>query len=117
MQPPSPTMRAAGALAVLAPAACAPATRQTASGAVPAAAHAPPATHTAPYTDADVRVMSGMIGHHPQAVMMAGWAPSHGASAAGRGLCERVVVGQRDEIVMMQRWLRDRHGTGPDADT
>ena len=109
-------MRAAGALAVLAAAACAPAT-QTASGAVPDAAHAPPATHTAPYTDADVRFMAGMIGHHAQAVMMAGWAPSHGASAAVRALCERIVVGQRDEIVMMQRWLRDRHETVPDVDT
>src|SRR3989441_11608528 len=117
MQPPSPTMRAAGALAVLAAAACAPATRQTSSGAVPDAAHAPPATHTAPYTDADVRFMAGMIGHHAQAVMMAGWAPSHGASQALSALCERIVVGQRDEIVLMQRWLRDRHETVPGVDT
>src|SRR5207249_2894629 len=76
-----------------------------------------PVTHTAPYTDADVRFMAGMIGHHAQAVLMAGWAPSHGASQALRALCERIVVGQRDEIVMMQRWLRDRHETVPDIDT
>ncbi len=33
-----------------------------------------------PYTAADVRFMAGMIGHHAQAVLMGGWAPSHGAS-------------------------------------
>jgi uncharacterized protein (DUF305 family) len=47
---------------------------------------------------------------------MAGWAPAHGASASLRTLCERIVVGQSDEIVIMQRWLRDRHETLPDAD-
>ncbi len=69
-----------------------------------------------PYTAADVHFMAGMIGHHAQAVLMAGWAPSHGASDAVRLLCERIVVSQRDEIVLMQRWLRERHETVPDAD-
>ncbi|MEP7344953.1 MAG: DUF305 domain-containing protein [Gemmatimonadaceae bacterium] len=69
-----------------------------------------------PYTAADVYFMSGMIGHHAQAVLMAGWAPSHGASQSVRILCERIVVGQRDEITFMQRWLRDRRETVPDAD-
>jgi uncharacterized protein (DUF305 family) len=57
-----------------------------------------------------------MIDHHAQAVMMAGWAPSHGASASVRGLCERIVVAQRDEIAFMQRWLRERHLRVPEAD-
>ena len=35
------------------------------------------------YTAADVRFMSGMIGHHAQAVTMGGWAPSHDASGSG----------------------------------
>ena len=61
-----------------------------------------------PYNAADVRFMSGMIDHHAQAILMAGWAPSHGASASVRALCERIVVGQRDEIALMQRWLRER---------
>jgi len=61
-----------------------------------------------PYTAADVHFMSGMIGHHAQAVLMAGWAPTHGASHAVAVLCERIVVGQRDEIAFMQRWLQDR---------
>src|SRR5213083_1300590 len=68
------------------------------------------------YTAADVRFMAGMIGHHAQAVLMAGWAPSHGASPSLRALCERIVNGQRDEIVLMQRWLRERHEAVPDAD-
>ena len=68
-----------------------------------------------PYTRADVHFVSGMIAHHAQAVLMAGWAPTHGASASVRGLCERIAVGQRDEIAFMQRWLRERHETVPDA--
>src|SRR5207249_3287608 len=47
---------------------------------------------------------------------IAGWAPSHAASAAVRALCERIVVGQRDEIALMQRWLRERHEPVPEAD-
>jgi uncharacterized protein (DUF305 family) len=48
------------------------------------------------HTQADVAFMSGMIAHHAQAVQIAGWAPSHGASPAVRRLCERIVVAQRD---------------------
>jgi uncharacterized protein (DUF305 family) len=70
----------------------------------------------APYTAADVHFMSGMIQHHAQALLMAGWAPTHGASAAVRALCERIVVGQRDEIVLMRRWLDERHEPVPVAD-
>ena len=66
------------------------------------------------YTAADVRFMQGMIGHHAQAVVMAGWAPSHGARADVRILAERIDVAQRDEIAMMQRWLRERNQTVPD---
>jgi uncharacterized protein (DUF305 family) len=64
---------------------------------------------------ADVDFMSGMIPHHAQAVIMAGWAPSHGARQDVRILCERIVVGQRDEIAMMQTWLDDRGLPVPDA--
>lgn len=69
-----------------------------------------------PFNAADVRFMSGMIDHHAQAILMAGWAPSHGASASVRALCERIVVGQRDEIGLMQRWLRERGLPVPDGD-
>jgi len=59
--------------------------------------------------------MAGMIPHHAQAVVMAGWAPSHGARADVAVLCERIVVAQRDEIAMMQTWLGDRGQVVPDA--
>jgi uncharacterized protein (DUF305 family) len=68
-----------------------------------------------PYTAADVRFMQGMIGHHSQAVVMAGWAPSHGASKSVRILAGRIDVAQRDEIAFMQRWLTERKLSVPDA--
>jgi uncharacterized protein (DUF305 family) len=61
-----------------------------------------------PYTQADVDFMSGMIAHHRQALVMAEWAPTHGANASIRTLAERIINGQQDEIATMQRWLRDR---------
>jgi uncharacterized protein (DUF305 family) len=64
---------------------------------------------------ADVEFMSGMIPHHAQAVIMAGWAPTHAARQDVAILCERIVVGQRDEILTMQNWLRDRGLPVPDA--
>ncbi len=69
-----------------------------------------------PYTRADIYFMSGMISHHAQAIKMARWAASHGASPAVLRLCERVITGQSDEIVLMQTWLRDRRQPVPEAD-
>ena len=68
-----------------------------------------------PYSDADIGFMTGMIPHHAQAVIMAGWAPSHGARSDVAILCERIVVGQADEIRSMQTWLDDRALPVPDA--
>jgi uncharacterized protein (DUF305 family) len=67
-----------------------------------------------PFTAADVHFMQGMIHHHAQAVVMAGWAQSHGARADVKTLAQRIDVGQRDEIAFMQRWLRERHENVPD---
>jgi uncharacterized protein (DUF305 family) len=75
----------------------------------------PPGLGRLPYSDADVDFMSGMIPHHAQAVIMAGWAPTHGARKDVAIFCERIVVGQRDEIATMQSWLRDRGLPVPDA--
>jgi len=75
----------------------------------------PPGLGRLPYSDADVEFMSGMIPHHAQAVVMAGWALSHGARPDVAVLCERIVVGQRDEIAMMRTWLADRGLEVPDA--
>ena len=68
-----------------------------------------------PYTEADVHFMSGMIGHHAQAIVMAHWAPTHGASSSLRILAERIINAQQDEIGTMQRWLRARGQPVPEA--
>jgi uncharacterized protein (DUF305 family) len=68
-----------------------------------------------PFSVADVNFMSGMIPHHAQAVVMAGWAVSHGARNDVRILCERIAVAQRDEIKFMQTWLNDRGQEVPEA--
>lgn len=70
-----------------------------------------------PFVDADVKFMQGMIHHHAQAILISKWAPSHGASDAVQRLCERIVVAQRDEIMMMTTWLRQRGLEAPTADT
>jgi uncharacterized protein (DUF305 family) len=67
-----------------------------------------------PYTEADIRFMSGMISHHAQAIRMAGWAVSHGASPAVVRLTERIINAQSDEIKFMQRWLGDRRQPVPE---
>jgi uncharacterized protein (DUF305 family) len=113
-----------GALLVLgALTACGGAARSPmrASGPVPGRALSPAAQAAAdsgrqPYSEADVHFVSGMIGHHAQAIQMSGWCPSHGAGASLQVLCERIVVAQRDEIAIMQNWLRDRRLPVPEAD-
>ena len=69
------------------------------------------------HSAADVKFMNDMIGHHAQAVTIAAWAPTHGASPAVQRMAERVVVGQNDEIAIMQRWLRERKEPVPEADS
>ncbi len=80
-----------------------------------AAAQQSPQPGVYPYNEADVRFMTGMIPHHAQAVLIAGWAASHGARRDVSILCERIVVGQRDEIALMQTWLEDRGEPVPEA--
>jgi uncharacterized protein (DUF305 family) len=69
-----------------------------------------------PYTKADIEFMSGMIAHHAQAVKMAGWAKSHGASSSLQIFCGRIAMGQTAEIGLMQQWLRERNQTVPEPD-
>ncbi len=68
-----------------------------------------------PYIAADVQFMSGMIHHHAQAIVMARWAPTHGASSTVLTLCSRIINAQGDEIALMQQWLRDRRQVVPEA--
>jgi uncharacterized protein (DUF305 family) len=78
------------------------------------AARAPSDTGHQPYTAADVHFISGMMLHHAQAILIAGWAASHGAGSAVQVLCDRIVVSQRDEIALFKTWLDDRHEAVPD---
>ena len=66
------------------------------------------------YTAADVRFMQGMIGHHAQALVMTALIPERTTRTDIRALGERIEVSQKDEIKMMQQWLRDRNQTVPD---
>ena len=74
----------------------------------------PPAAAT-PVSAADVHFMSGMIPHHAQAVLIAGWVASHGTREDLVRLAERIIVAQRDEIALMRNWLRDRGQSVPDS--
>jgi uncharacterized protein (DUF305 family) len=67
-----------------------------------------------PYTRADVQFMQNMIAHHGQAITMASWATTHGASDELRVLAARIDVAQRDEIATMQRWLSERGESAPE---
>src|SRR3989441_3462779 len=71
----------------------------------------PPRSTLFPYTT----LFRSMIGHHAQAIVMAGWAASHGASPSVRTLAARIINAQRDEIAFMQQWLRNRLQPVPGA--
>jgi uncharacterized protein (DUF305 family) len=90
-----------------------PAARGQGEAAAIAQARADSVRH--PYTEADVRFMSGMISHHAQAIVMGGWAPTHDASPSVRTLCARIINAQQDEIATMQQWLRERQQPVPEA--
>jgi uncharacterized protein (DUF305 family) len=78
---------------------------------VRASAQKPPS-----YTAADVRFMQGMIGHHAQALAMTALIPARSSRQDIRLLGQRITVSQKDEIAMMQQWLRDRHQQVPARD-
>jgi uncharacterized protein (DUF305 family) len=88
---------------------------QAQSGATPARARDTSANAQHAYTAADIQFMDGMISHHAQALVMAGWAASHGASPAILTLTARITNAQQDEIAGMQKWLRDRGQPVPEA--
>jgi uncharacterized protein (DUF305 family) len=66
------------------------------------------------FTKADVAFMRDMIHHHAQAVTMSRMAPGNGASSAVQVLAARIINAQRDEIAIMQSWLRDRKQPVPE---
>jgi len=60
------------------------------------------------FTAADVKFMQGMIGHHGQAIEMVDLLKTHTSDPGLRQLGERIQVSQKDEIKLMETWLRDR---------
>ncbi len=68
-----------------------------------------------PFTAADVHFMSGMIGHHAQAIDMARLVPTRHASPSIGILAGRIINAQQDEIAVMQQWLRERRQPVPEA--
>ena len=67
------------------------------------------------YTAAEVDFMTGMIGHHAQALIMSELAPVNGASSSIKILSARIINAQMDEIATMQRWLRNRGEPVPEV--
>jgi len=59
--------------------------------------------------------MTGMIGHHAQALVMSKLAGPRGANPYVLTLAGRITNGQEDEIALMQQWLRDRRQPVPEA--
>jgi len=74
-----------------------------------AIANAKPDSTRFAYTEADVHFMSGMIGHHSQAITMSKLAPTRASSQSIKTLAARIINAQQDEISLMQQWLRG-HG-------
>lgn len=71
-------------------------------------AAAKPDSNRFPYTEADVRFMSGMISHHAQAIAMSKLVPERTETQSMRTLAGRIINAQADEIAIMSTWLRDR---------
>lgn len=74
------------------------------------------AQKTPGYTAADVRFMQGMIGHHAQALTMTALIPDRTTRQDIKLLGQRIEVSQKDEIRMMQQWLKERHRDVPGID-
>ena len=69
------------------------------------------------FNPADVKFMQGMIAHHAQAIEMTDLLKTRSRSDDMRKLALRIEVSQKDEIKMMQDWLK-QHGQevpGPHA--
>jgi len=67
------------------------------------------------YTQAEVDFMTGMIGHHAQALIMSDLAPENASSNSIRILAARIINAQNDEIATMQRWLESRGEPVPEV--
>lgn len=68
------------------------------------------------HSPADVRFMRGMIPHHAQALEMVALMPGRTSNPTLLRLGKRIEISQRDEIALMERWLRDRGEAAPGGD-
>ena len=66
------------------------------------------------YTEADVRFMQGMIGHHAQALEMTALLRTRSRNETMKLLAQRIDVSQTDEIRTMKEWLTARGLPVPD---
>ena len=66
------------------------------------------------HTEADVRFMQGMIGHHAQALEMVALIAGRTRNPDLKRLGQRIEVSQRDEMQMMREWLTRREEAVPD---
>ena len=67
------------------------------------------------YVQGDIDFMTGMIGHHAQALIMSGMAPENEANPEVQLLASRIINAQQDEIATMQKWLGDRDQIVPEV--
>lgn len=68
------------------------------------------------HSDADVRFMQGMIPHHAQAIEMVALMLGRTTNERLLRLGGRIEISQRDEIALMERWLRERGEAIPGQD-
>ena len=72
---------------------------------------------SAPTRYTDVQFMQGMIAHHAQALEMTALIPGRTSREEFRLLGQRIDISQKDEIAMMQGWLRRRGAEVPGLDS
>ena len=112
------TRLATGALLALAMAACrgtAPPSTSGSTAELEAIYRARTDSARMRFTETDVQFVTGMIGHHAQALVMGALAPTHGAGSSVQILAARIINSQQDEIDLMQQWLSERSEPVPEV--
>lgn len=84
-----------------------------AGASAPVTGGTPPAAR--PSASPDVAFMQGMVAHHAQAITMTRLVSARTTAADVRALAGRIEASQRDEIALIERWLRARGQAVPDT--
>jgi uncharacterized protein (DUF305 family) len=112
-------LAAAALMAAAASAGCRTAARAPVVGSpapTPASPAATPADDARLRRAADAAFMRAMMGHHAQALAMTALVPERSRRDDIRLLAQRIETTQRDEIALMQQWLRARGEAVPSVD-